>query len=233
LLNSCQWIINSKQGRRRWKWFFKVVGVLLSYYQIDPSSLLAWFLPDSCSDFAKTWKNDFLAFIIRPFPKFKLIQWWIKKLLQLEIKIQRLFNNLGLGSPQSLITLSLNIQIEVYKACKLLKLLDKSCLNFQHNPNSKTSNTLLWLFNHFFSSLHLISYSHLFLSCPPILSFSSCVVGNFSCIVLTSHASQFLCKWEREKPKNCFALQATFHLSRWTSCFGQWKCNNPFQFSLL
>ncbi len=142
LLNSCQWIMNSKQIRKKKKWCFKVVGVLLSYCQIDPNSLLAWFLPTPCSNFAQMWKNDFLAFLIKPFPKFKLIQWWIKKILQLEIKIQCLFNNRGPGSPQSLIT-PLSTQIEVYKAYRLPKLLHKTCLNFQHDPKIQVLKLLI------------------------------------------------------------------------------------------
>jgi hypothetical protein len=166
LLSSCQWIMNSKQGRRRQRWLFKVVGVLLSCCQIDPSSLLAQFLPILCSDLAETWRNVFLAFIIRPFAKFKLIQPWIKEILQLEIKIQKLFKSMGPCSLLTLITPFLSTQIEVYKVCKLPKLLDKSCLNFQDNPNSKASNTLLWLSNHFF----FLFSSHFIFSPTSLLS---------------------------------------------------------------
>jgi hypothetical protein len=120
LLNSCQWIMNSKLGRKRWKWLFKVFGVLLNCCQIDHNSLLAWLLPTPCSNLSKMWRNDFLDFILRPFPKFKLIQQWIKKILQLEIKIQSLFNNLGPNSPQYFITPSLSTQMRFIKLTNFL-----------------------------------------------------------------------------------------------------------------
>jgi len=104
LPNSCQWIMNSKQRRRRQKWLFKVVSVLLNCCQVHPGSFLAQFFPTPCSNLAKTWRNDFLASIFLKIPKFKLIHWWIKEILQLEIKIQKLFDNLGPSSFLTLIT---------------------------------------------------------------------------------------------------------------------------------
>jgi hypothetical protein len=136
-----------------------------------------------------------------------LIQWWIKEILQLETKVQRLFDNLG---PSSLLVLTIfkkKTQTKVYKPCSLPWLLNKSCLNFQCNPNSKTSNTLLWLSNHilfsFFISFHILTYFFLVLL---ILSLDFCVVGYLSPMVFTSHTSQFSCKCERKKlQKNKFA----------------------------
>ncbi len=87
-----------------------------------------------------------------------------------------MFDSFRLGSFLALIT-PLNTQIEVYKASKLPQFLNKSCLNFQCNLNSKTFHTLLWLSNHFiffFISFHILTYFSIVLL---ILSLDSYVVG--------------------------------------------------------
>lgn len=140
-------------------------------------------------------------YILRLFPKFKLIQWWIKDILQLEIKIQWLFDSLGPSSLLALINLFLNIQIEVYKACRLPRLLSNSCLNFNVIQTLELPIPYYGCLITFFFSFHFISYFHLFFSILLTLSFGSCVVGYLSLMVLTSHTSQLSCKCEKEKPK--------------------------------
>ncbi len=120
-----------------------------------------------------------------------------------------MFDNLGHSSLLTLITLSLNTQIEVYKACRLPQLLNNSCLNSQRNPNSRTSNPLLWLFNHTFFSLHFISYFHLLFFYPFkfIIWFLCCWLPFFYGSHIT-HIS-ISCKCEKEKPKIFLPLWGT------------------------